>query len=93
MFSSSMTSTLILQRMAYSLSELQAQNRTRFNCTEIKMTSLVSLAFSRWLGQARAVISGILNRAYLNASTTLRDQNVGGGGSVAETKHSFVTYI
>jgi hypothetical protein len=38
-----------------------------------------SYLFSRWLGQARAVISRILNKAYLNASTLLRDQNVGGG--------------
>jgi hypothetical protein len=69
--------------MAYSLSELyrNKDDLAGFSCL-----------FSRWLGQARAVISRILNKAYLNASTTLRDQNVGGGGSVVETRHSFVTY-
>jgi hypothetical protein len=57
--------------MAFSLPELY---RNKDNLAGF------SYLFSRWLGQARAVISRILNKAYLNASTTLRDQNAGGGG-------------
>ncbi len=50
-----------------------------------------SYMFSRWLGQARAVISRILDKAYLNASTTLRDQNVclGGGGECRRDQRQF----